>query len=172
MKRKVLLLMIVLVLVLSAAAPKLRLSRFVVVNKSGGPIAMRLVPATSESQMTYYLNIASGDKSFPEMAVYTVQKNKYDVDVYFYKEEINELGALTSDLICTLDYTGLEYFAPTVDLTHNNKVVVLPCKQFNEPVSLGGEGHWKYWYPGYVGYADKPAPDFKWNWVPEWNYIY
>ena len=169
--KKVLLLVFILVLVLSAAAPKLRLSRFTVVNKSGGPIAMRLTPATSESQMPYFLNIPSGDKDFPETAVYTVQKNKYDVNVYFFKEEKNELGALVSEQICTLwDYPDFEYFAPAVDLTHNNKVVVLPCKQLNEPRSLGSDGFWKYWYPGYVGYADEPAPKFKWNWVPEYIY--
>ena len=79
MKRKLLLLMamlLIVVFVLSAASPKLRLSRFTVVNKSGGPIAVRLAPATSQSQMTYYLNIASGDKDFPETGVFTVQSMK------------------------------------------------------------------------------------------------
>ena len=170
--KKLLLLMIVLVFVLSAAAPKLRLSRFTVVNKSGGPIAMRLAPATSESQMPYYLNVASGDKSFPETKVYTVQRNKYDLTVYFYEESVNDLGAIVSEQVCTLYYSDLEYFAPTLDLTRNNKVTVLPCDQRAEPVNLGSDGFWKYWYPGYVGYADKSAPDFKWNWVPEWDYIY
>ena len=171
--KKVLLLVFILLLVLSAAAPKLRLSRFTVVNKSGGPIAMRLTPATSESQMTYYLNIESGDKDFPFTKAYTVQQNKYDVDVYFYEEEINELGVLVSEQICTLwNYPDLEYYPPEVDLTHNNKMTVLPCNQGAEPKSLGGDGFWKYWYPGYVGYTDEPAPKFKWNWVPEWSYIY
>ena len=172
--KRVLLLMIVLVFVLSAAAPKLRLSRFTVVNKSGGPIAVKLVPATSESQMPYYLNIPSGDKDFPETAVYTVQKNMYDVTIYFYKEEINELDVFVAEQICVAlwDYPNLSYYAPTVDLTRNNKVVVLPCTQAAEPKSLGSDGFWKYWYPGYVGYVDEPAPTFKWNWVPEWNYIY
>jgi len=171
--KKVLLLMIVLVFVLSAAAPKLRLSRFTVVNKSGGPIAMRLAPATSESQATYFLNIESGDKDFPFTKVYTVQMNKYDVTTYFYKESVNELGAIVSEQVCTLwNYPSFEYFAPSVDLTHNNKVVVLPCNQQAEPQSLGADGFWKFWYPGYVGYTDEPAPDFKWNWVPEWKYDY
>ena len=171
--KKVLLLMIVLVFVLSAAAPNLRLSRFTVINKSGGPIAMRLAPATSESQATYFLNIPSGDKSFPQTSVYTVQRNKYDVTVYFYKETVNDLGAIVSEQVCALwDYPNLGYYSPKVDLTHNNKVTVLPCNQRAEPVSMGSDGFWKYWYPGYVGYIDEPAPTFKWNWVPEWNYIY
>ncbi len=171
MKRKVLLLMIVLVFVLSAAAPKLRLSRFTVINKSGGPIAMRLAPATSESQATYFLNIASGDRSFPTTAVYTVQQNKYAVNVYFYKETVVD-GYVVSKPVCTLYYTNLEYFAPKVDLTHNNKIVVLPCNQQAEPISLGADGYWKYWYPGYVNYTDRPEPAWKWNWVPIWDYVY
>lgn len=165
--------MIVLVFVLSAAAPKLRLSRFTVVNKSGGPIAVKLVPATSESQSWYYLNIASGDKDFPETAVYTVQKNEYDVIVTFFKEEVNSQGAIVVEQVCALwDYPNLGYYAPTVDLTHNNRVVILPCNQQAEPASLGSDGFWKYWYPGYVNYSDRPEPNFKWNWVPEWKYIY
>jgi hypothetical protein len=149
--KKVLLLMIVLVFVLSAAAPNLRLSRFTVINKSGGPIAMRLAPTTSESQMQYYLNIRSGDKDFPETAVFTVQENKYKVNVYFYKETVNELGAIVSEPICNiLAYPNMEYKAPTVDLTRNQKFVVLPCNQIAEPKSFGEPGFWKYWFPEYV----------------------
>ncbi len=92
MKMKILILLIVVAMMLTmAVAPKLRLSRFTVVNKSGGPIAVRLVPATSQSQATYYLNIEAGDKSFPKTAVYTVQQNEYDVVVYFYKEGKDQL---------------------------------------------------------------------------------
>ena len=173
MKTKILVLLIVIAMVLTmAVAPKLRLSRFEVVNKSGGPIALRLTPKTAESQMPYFLNIGSGDKSFPTTAVYTVQKNKYDVVVYFYKEVIVG-GRVDIEPICALwDYPNLDYYAPNVDLTHNNKVVVLPCNQWAEPVSLGSDGFWKYWYPGYVGFIDEPAPDFKWNWVPIWDFIY
>lgn len=152
--KKVLLLMIVLVFVLSAAAPipRLRLSRFTVVNKSGGPIAMRLAPATSESQATYFLNIRSGDKDFPYTSVFTVQKNKYDATVYFYKEEINSLGAIVSEPVCSLwNYPDLEFIPPEVDLTRNQKMVVLPCNQMNEPANFGEPGFWKYWYPEYVG---------------------
>ena len=149
--KKVLLLMIVLVFVLSAAAPNLRLSRLTVINKSGGPIAMRLAPATSESQATYFLNIPSGDKEFPQEAVFTVQQNKYKVTTYFYKETVNDLGVLVSEQICTLwDYPNLEYKAPTVDLTRNNRMAVLPCNQQAEPKSFGEPGFWKYWYPEYI----------------------
>ena len=138
--KKLLLLMIVLVFVLSAASPKLRLSRFTVVNKSGGPIAVRLAPATSQSVATYYLNIATGDKDFPETAVYTVQKNEYNVSVTFYKEEVNDLGGINVKQVCALwNSPDLEYYPPTVDLTRNNKVTVLPCNQQAEPVSLGAD---------------------------------
>ena len=149
--KKLLLLMIVLVFVLSAAAPNLRLSRFTVINKSGGPIAMRLVPNTSESQATYFLNIPSGDKEFPKEAVFTVQQNKYKATTYFYKETVNELGVLISEPICTLwNYPNLEYKAPEVDLTRNLKLVVLPCNQQAEPKNFGEPGFWKYWYPKYI----------------------
>jgi hypothetical protein len=149
--KKVLLLMIVLVFVLSAAAPNLRLSRFTVINKSGGPIAMRLAPATSESQATYFLNIRSGDKEFPETAGFTVQQNKYKLSTYFYKETVNELGVIVSEPICTLwDYPNLKYDAPEFDLTRNVRLVVLPCNQQAEPKSFGEPGFWKYWYPEYV----------------------
>ena len=151
--KRVLLLMIVLVFVLSAAAPKLRLSRFTVINKSGGPIAMRLAPATSESQATYFLSVASGDKDYPKEAVFTVQRNKYKATTYFYKEEVNELGVLVSEQICAIwDTPDLEYTAPTVDLTRNSKMVVLPCKQQAEPKDFGEPGFWKYWYPEYLEY--------------------
>lgn len=149
--KKVLLLMIVLVFVLSAAAPKLRLSRFTVINKSGGPIAMRLAPATSESQATYFLNIPSGDKEFPYTSVFTVQQNRYKVYTYFYKETVNDLGVLVSEQICTLwDYPNLEYKAPEVDLTRNSRMSVLPCNQRAEPKSFGESFFWKYWWPEYV----------------------
>jgi hypothetical protein len=151
--KKVLLLMIVLVFVLSAAAPKLLLSRFTVINKSGGPIAMRLAPATSESQATYFLNIPSGDKEFPTEAVFTVQKNRYKVSTYFYKETVNDLGAIVSEQICAIWNTpNLEFKAPTVDLTRNNRMAVLPCNQIAEPASVGEPGFWKYWYPEYLSY--------------------
>ena len=170
--KKLLLLMIVLMFVLSAAGIKLRLSRFTVVNKSGGPIAVRLTPATSQSQLPYYLNIPSGDKDFPETAVYTVQMNEYDLFVTFFKEEVNELGAINVEQICALWNVPFDYYPPTIDLTHNNKVTVLPCQQQAEPKSLGSDGFWKYWFPGYVNYSDRPEPTFKWNWVPEWKYDY
>ncbi len=151
--KKVLLLMIVLVFVLSAAAPKLRLSRFTVINKSGGPIAMRLVPITSASQSSPFLTIESGDKDFPFTKVFTVQHNQYKVTTYFYKESVNELGAIVSEQICAIWNTpNLEYKAPTVDLTRNNRMAVLPCKQQAEPTSFGEPGFWKYWYPEYLKY--------------------
>ena len=92
--------------------------------------------------------------------------------VYFYKDVV--VGSeVISEPVCTLwNYTDLEYYPPKVDLTHNNRIVVLPCNQQAEPASLGGDGFWKYWYPGYVGWVDEPAPDFKWNWVPIWDYVY
>lgn len=173
MKKIILILLIVVAMVLTmAVAPKLRLSRFTVVNKSGGPIAVRLTPKTAESNMPYFLNIKSGDKSFPTTAVYTVQHNKYDVVVYFYKEVIT--GSVVEVVpICTLwNYPDLGYYPPSVDLTRNNKMTVLPCNQYAEPVSLGEDGFWKYWYPGYVGFIDEPEPAFKWNWVPIWDYVY
>lgn len=171
--RKLLLLIIVLVFVLTmAASPVMRLSRFTVVNKSGGPISMRLVPITSQSQQTYYLNVVSGDRDFPATAVYTVQMNRYDVLVFFYKETVKG-SVITTEQICAMEkYPDLTYYPPTVDLTHNNKITVLPCNQRNEPVSLGSDGYWKYWYPSYVNYSDRPEPTFKRNWVPEWKYIY
>ena len=134
---------------------------------------MRLAPATSQSQATYYLNIASGDKDFPETAVFTVQSNEYDVFTTFFKEEVNTQGAIVVSQVCALwNFPDLEYYPPTVDLTRNNKMTVLPCNQQAEPVSLGAEGAWKYWFPGYVNYSDRPEPTFKWDWVPVWEYDY
>ena len=151
MKMKILVLLIVVAMVLTMAiAPKLRLSRLTVINKSGGPIAIRLAPNTSESQATYFLNIRSGDKEFPETAVFTVQQNKYKLTTYFYKETIVD-GYVVSKPICTLwDYPNLEYKAPEVDLTRNVRLVVLPCNQQAEPKSFGESYFWKYWYPEYI----------------------
>ena len=112
---------------------------------------MRLAPATSESQATYYLNIASGDKAFPETAVFTVQQNKYDLTTTFFKESVNSKGAIVVEQVSALwDYPNLEYEAPEVDLTRNNRLVVLPCDQRAEPKSFGEPGFWKYWYPEYI----------------------
>ena len=116
---------------------------------------MRLTPATSASQMQYYLNVESGDKDFPFTKVYTTQMNKYALTTTFYKTETiyNEDGSsyLETKQVCAiLKYPNLEYKAPTIDLTRNLKLVILPCNQLAEPKSFGEPGFWKYWYPEYV----------------------
>jgi len=151
LKKLIVIFIVVLLMVpLVAATPKpeVKLHRLTIVNKSGGPVDVHLVPLTDATKQEYYLSkdlIKSGDRDYPYVAVFTVQSNLYELYVYFWDDDGNQ--------ICVNQDPRLEYVAPELDMGHNQKITIIPCDQ-PEPKQLGEFGAWKYWYPGFIDVVD------------------
>ena len=146
MKKLILLLMVVLML---AAAPALKLMRFEVVNKSGQDAVIILDEINWDQPAHYYLSIGSG-VDLPEVRLFTLVQGVYDVQVI-------ACGEYQPSQFANLDLT-VGYF----------RFVILPCELreakdgdgvlkvnplvypaedlFGVPLiyDLGGEFHWRY----------------------------
>jgi len=69
-------------LVMLAAVPTVKLMRLEIVNKSAEPVFLRLDEVNWDSPQSYYLNIPAG-ASLPAVRLYTLVRGVYDVEASY-----------------------------------------------------------------------------------------
>lgn len=154
MIKKILILMLVAVLSLSVIAGDFAPKKLTIVNKSGGPIAFKLVPLDG-TEGYLYDEVPSGSKASPTTKVYSIIPNEYYFYTYFWKETRTYDSLAGGFLVkraqkCLLDDEGVLYYnAPILDMTKNYKRTILPCDGA-EPTNLGEPNMDKFWYPSYI----------------------
>ena len=79
--KKVLLVVSLLAVLLSASALPIRLVRLTIVNKSGLPLEIRLTG--DETDTSYYLRVKEGDGQFPAESVFTIVPGTYKMEPYY-----------------------------------------------------------------------------------------
>jgi len=174
MIKKILILMLVAVLSLSVIAGDFAPKKLTIVNKSGGPIAFKLVP-TEGTAGYLYDEVPSGSKAKPTTKIYSVIPAEYYFYVYYWKEthtyDSQSVGLLVSRTqICLLDKEGVLYYdAPIIDMTKNYKRTVMPCDG-PEPANLGEANMDKFWYPAYIEATNSDWYQSLYDWLS--YYIY
>ena len=174
MFRKILLIMFAVVLSLSLIAGDFAPKRLTLVNKSGGPVAFKLVP-TSGTAGYLYDEIPSGSKEVPYEKVYSIIPGEYYFYTYYWKETFTydslSVGMLVKRTqICLLDKDGVLYYdAPIIDMTKNYKRTIVPCDG-PEPANLGEPNMDKFWYPEYIESTETPRYQHVYDWMS--YYIY
>jgi len=78
--------LILLVVLLLAAAPVIKLMRLEVVNKSDQPAFLKLQEVTWDAVNPYYLQIPEGG-SLPSVRVYTLVRGVYDVEASYCRQQ-------------------------------------------------------------------------------------
>ena len=155
MIKKILILMLVAVLSLSVIAGDFAPKKLTIVNKSGGPIAYKLVPTDGSTEGYLYDEVPSGSKASPTTKIYSIIPGEYYFYTYYWKETFTynstSIGmSVKKTQICLLDKEGVLYYdAPILDMTKNYKRTILPCNG-PEPANLGEPNMDKFWYPNYI----------------------
>ncbi len=182
MFRKILIIMLVIMIALpmmanvpAPMAGSLATKTLTIVNKSGGPIAVKLVPATSVNEGFLYVEVPSGTKEVPFTQAFSVVANEYYFFVYYWKE-VHKYDSSSSTMKvsktqqCLLgEDSDFYYDAPIIDLTKNYKRVILPCNG-PEPTNYGEPNMDKFWYSGYIELIDKPWYQPVFDWVSYYVY--
>jgi hypothetical protein len=83
MKKTILILLVILLL---AAVPVIKLMRLEVINKSAEPAYLKLQEVTWDTVNPYYLQIPAG-ASLPAVRLYTLVRGVYDVDAQYCDQE-------------------------------------------------------------------------------------
>lgn len=182
MKKKIVMILLAVVLSLSLIGANLAPvsgdfmpKKLTMVNKSGGPIAYKLVPLDGTYEGYIYDEIPSGTKANPTIRVYSIIPGEYYFYVYYWKET-RTYDSLSGDFLvkktqkCLLDEEGVLYYdAPVIDMTKNYKRVVLPCDG-PEPKNLGEPNMDKFWYPGYIEFTETPWYQHIYDWMDYYLY--
>ena len=110
MKKVILVVMAVMLasMLLTAAAPPLKIMRLEIINKSGNVIYLRL-EGSDVGQQFYYLTIPLGTKEMPTVKTFTVLSDVYSRTTYYgagdpIKEGISSTGKLIVDRNTRLNF--------------------------------------------------------------------
>jgi len=181
MKKKILMILLVVVLSLSVigadlapVAGEFSPKKLTMVNKSGGPIAFKLVP-TDGTDGYIYDELPSGSKEVPYEQTYSIIPGKYYFYVFYWKESRTydaKAGEFTVSRTrkCQLPVDSVLYYdTPILDMTKNYKRTILPCDG-PEPTNLGEPNIDKFWYPEYVEATDVPWYQILHDWMSYYLY--
>lgn len=118
-----------------------KLSRFVVINKSGNEIHIRL-NSLNDDQLTYYLKVPVGYKSQPTVAHFTLERDEYQMFLFY----IAEWDPVYAQFItCQPPEIEKDYYFNGMK---NQRLTVTSC--FSPPVNFGVPRMAKYWRTQYI----------------------
>ena len=112
--KKVMLLVLTVMLVsafLMASGPSIRMVRLTVINKSGNEVMIKLEGSDLGKQF-YYLTIAAGTKSFPEVATFTVLEDIYSRTTWYGEGDNPQCVGTSSSGLLIMDKNVRLTFTP------------------------------------------------------------
>jgi len=121
-----------------------KLSRFVVINKSGQEIHIRL-NSLNDDQLTYYLQVPVGFKSQPTVAHFTLERDEYQMFLFYIAEWDPVYAQFTACLPPDFDNNNKDYYFNGL---RNQRLTVTSC--FSPPVNFGEPRMAKYWRTKYI----------------------
>ena len=112
--KKVMLLVLTVMLIsafLMASGPSLRIVRLTVINKSGNEVMIKLEGSDLGKQF-YYLTIAAGTKTFPEVATFTVLEDIYKRTTWYGEGQYAQCVGTSSGGMLIMDKNVRLTFTP------------------------------------------------------------
>jgi hypothetical protein len=112
--KKVMLLVLTVMLVsafLMASGPSIRMVRLTIINKSGNEVMIKLEGSDLGKQF-YYLTIAAGTKSFPEVATFTVLEDIYSRTTWYGEGDNPQCVGTSSSGLLIMDKNVRLTFTP------------------------------------------------------------
>ena len=88
MRRNLLLISLMAILLMGAKGDPVR--RLTVINKSGVPLAISLIPPTRTR--AYYLQVPAGDRRLPTETNFTIIVDEYRMRVFYLEENLSHTG--------------------------------------------------------------------------------
>ncbi len=137
---KKLIIVVMLIAMLLVALAPLRLVRLTTINKSGYPLYIPL--EGEEFKQPYYLQLEKGTRGSPNIQVFTIIPDRYDVDIYYIDD--GKYIQCISELV-PVNYWNWKATSITLDFRGNSKLVITECGY--PPPNLGDPGvHMYKWY--------------------------
>jgi len=133
--KKVMLLVLTVMLIsafLMASGPSLRIVRLTVINKSGNEVMIKLEGSDLGKQF-YYLTIAAGTKTFPEVATFTVLEDVYTRTTWYGEGKYAQCVGTSSSGMLVMDKNVRLTFTDCYTLPMRTAKKVVPGEVVNTP---------------------------------------